>query len=135
VKNIEYIKDNWKIYPKEIIHETSCDASLFGTTKIYLLSQHSIRCPDIIEKVTPSAYFNVYEVIKRQVIGYVFVPNLPKKVKIKHSVYALATIGKYKNVKDAERKVLFETDMFDILTYGKVEVITILPKKFKVYMG
>ena len=132
---LKYVQDNWKIYPKEIIHETSCDISLISKDVLYLLSHHSIVDPYITEITTPSVYFNIYEVTKKQVIGYIFVPNLPKKIKIKHSVYALSTVGKYKSVKFSDRKLLFETDFFDILTYGKVEVVTTLSKKFKVFMG
>jgi len=140
-KNIDFVRDNWKIFPINMLYVTSQSRKLIlnEEEKIYLYSIHRID-EVILEKLfVNSVFFDIYKVTGvdlNTTVGYVFNIKSIEDVKIRYTPVCI-TVTTPTCTKEAvmcsERKVLYSNGIYIMWLSCNAEMITILPTVLGIY--
>lgn len=141
-KILTFVSDNWEMFPKSCFYQTSYKGELVFNNKkcIYLYSLHKIK--DVrIESYLTTLFFHVYKVFPKdfkEIAGFIFIPSIPKKYKIRYTPVLISVTGPEVNeavIAGSESKVLIEGEVLMLWYSCGVEVITNLGEKMGVYIG
>jgi len=131
--NIEFVLDNWKMFPLNTLYYTSCNNCLIvdDKDKIYLYSIHRIENVRIEELKINSIFFRIYKVLSNDlntIVGYVF--KVVRQCKIRFTPVCITGVTQECTkdaVNNAERKILYSDNIYVVWLSCNAEMITFLP--------
>jgi hypothetical protein len=132
-ENIEFVKDNWRMFPLNTLYFTSCTNKLImeDRDKIYLYSIHRVENVRIEELKINSLFFNFYKVISNDLnttVGYVF--EAVKQCKIRYTPVCITAVTPEctkEAVSNSEKKILYSDSIYVIWLSCNAEMVTVLP--------
>ncbi len=141
--NLNFLSENWNIFPTGCIYKTSPTFSFIPKEKqsIYVFSFFKISKPVIKKLNTKSLCFDIYQLSKEdysEPVGFCFIPSAPKNYLIRPTPIALAAVSPActkKDIEESERKIIWENKAIQILWLScGTEIVTNLASTMKIYL-
>jgi len=141
-KIIQYITNNWQVFPNKVIYPTDYSSVLVLDLEksVFIYSLSAISNPIITAINCNSLYFRIYKVGElgiKEAAGYIFVPLIPDKFKLRYTPFMLSITGpnstKENVLENSERKIIFDSEFLQVLWIScGAEIITDLGNKLNI---
>ena len=127
VTDLDYVKTNLSIFPKDIFYKTTAQPTLKLTdaNSFYVYIKSSVASPDICLLETQSVYFTIHAILYpglKEIIGYIFKPNVPDSFKFRSTLHSLTVTSL--DTLDNSLELIYNTDSIQILGLPGCEIIT-----------
>lgn len=137
LKELDYVMDNWSLFPQYCFHKTSCSniIDLDTNKSIYTYILHNVQSLKPKKMELSTSLFKCYQFTSLAVktpVGYCFIPQLPEDFIVRFTPVCISATGPSmtkEKIEKAEKRVLHSCE-FDIVQLScGAEVITDLAVK------